>query len=142
MKLQHISPVYVDIIPEKLQDGMIYISERYGTAIHRCCCGCGEEVVTPLTPADWSLRREGDAVTLHPSIGNWSFACRSHYWIQRNSIVWAGAIPTQEVKLIQARDLAAVKLHAAVNNAHKEEQANSRSPLARLWQAIRRWFRG
>lgn len=142
MKIQHISPMYVDTIPEKLQDGVIYISERYGTAIHRCCCGCGEEVVTPLTPADWSLRREGDCVTLHPSIGNWSFACRSHYWIQRNSIIWAGSIPSQEVKVIQARDLAAVKFHAAASNARKEQHASNRSLLARLCQAISRWFRG
>ena len=142
MKLQQISPVYVDTIPETLQDAMLYISESYGTAIHRCCCGCGEEVVTPLTPADWSLRREGDAVTLYPSIGNWSFACRSHYWIQRNRIVWSGSIPSQQVKLIQARDLAAVKLQAAACNARKEEMASRTSPLARLWKVILRWFRG
>jgi hypothetical protein len=28
-------------------------------------------------------------VSLHPSIGNWSFPCRSHYWIRGNEVVWA-----------------------------------------------------
>jgi hypothetical protein len=27
----------------------------FRTAAHCCCCGCGEEVVTPFTPTDWSM---------------------------------------------------------------------------------------
>jgi hypothetical protein len=28
-------------------------------------------------------------VSLDPSIGNWSFPCRSHYWIRNNKVRWA-----------------------------------------------------
>ena len=39
-----ITPVFVDFIPDHVEQGKIYISETYHTAIHKCCCGCGEEV--------------------------------------------------------------------------------------------------
>ena len=32
---------------------------------------------------------DGKTVSLHPSIGNWSFACRSHYWVRNNRVQWA-----------------------------------------------------
>ena len=52
-------------------------------------CGCGNEVVTPLSPSDWELNYNGESISLHPSIGNWSFDCQSHYWVRNNEIVWA-----------------------------------------------------
>ncbi|WP_353963011.1 DUF6527 family protein [Streptomyces sp. NBC_00365] len=36
-------------------------------------CGCGRKVVTPLAPQEWKLTLDGVSVSLHPSIGNWSF---------------------------------------------------------------------
>ena len=51
--------------------------------------GCGGRVVTPLSPDDWRLTYDGDTVSLWPSIGNWAFACQSHYWIRSDQIVWA-----------------------------------------------------
>ncbi len=89
MKQSNLTSQYVNFIPEKLSEGILYICEQYRTASHKCCWGCGEEVVTPHTPADWSIHKEGDTVTLYPSIGNWSFACQSHYWIRRNQVIWA-----------------------------------------------------
>jgi hypothetical protein len=53
------------------------------------CCGCGNEVVTPLSPTDWRLLYDGEGISLEPSIGNWSFHCRSHYWVRKNRVVWA-----------------------------------------------------
>ena len=79
---------FVEYIPEKLSDGTIYISTTYGTAVHKCCCGCGNEVVTPLTPTDWKLIFDGETISLHPSIGNWNLDCKSHYWIKNNEIKW------------------------------------------------------
>jgi hypothetical protein len=49
-------------------------------------CGCGNEVVTPISPTGWTLNFYGDSVSLSPSIGNWSFKCRSHYFITKNKI--------------------------------------------------------
>ena len=73
MRLRH---EFVDHIPEQLDDGVLYVSIRFGTVVHRCACGCGEEVVTPLGPAEWRLTYDGRTVSLEPSVGNWSFPCR------------------------------------------------------------------
>jgi hypothetical protein len=43
-----LQPRYVDFIPKELDDGILYISKRFQTASHRCCCGCGTKIVTPI----------------------------------------------------------------------------------------------
>lgn len=80
---------FVEYIPSNLEDRTVYVSVAYATAVHRCCCGCGQEVVTPLSPTDWKLIFDGETISLDPSIGNWGFRCRSHYWIRRNRVAWA-----------------------------------------------------
>ena len=57
MRLRH---EFVDFVPKRLDDGVLYVSIRFGTAVHRCACGCGEEVVTPLGPGrvEAHLRRQ------------------------------------------------------------------------------------
>ena len=70
MKLRY---EFVDHIPEELDDGVLYVSMRFGTVVHRCACGCGEEVVTPLGPVEWRLTYDGKAVSLEPSIGTGVF---------------------------------------------------------------------
>ena len=72
---------FVTLAPPVLEPGVLYISMEYATVLHLCCCGCGNQVVTPLAPARWRLTYDGRAVSLSPSIGNHSFPCRSHYWI-------------------------------------------------------------
>ena len=98
MKHVSITPVFVEQIPEVLEDGNLYISRRYSTALHKCYCGCGTEVVTPLTPTDWSLAFDGKSVSLSPSIGNWSLPCRSHYIIRKNRVQWVGAMTQQQIE--------------------------------------------
>lgn len=93
MKISSLKPAFVAFIPEELEDGVIYISEQYATVTHRCCCGCGEEVVTPLTPTEWTLTNDDGLVTLYPSVGNWGFKCKSHYWIRKNRVIDAGPMP-------------------------------------------------
>lgn len=77
---------FVEFIPEKPAEGILYITVQYRTAVHLCVCGCGNKVVTPLSPTDWKLMFDGKTVSLSPSIGNWNFDCRSHYWITKNNI--------------------------------------------------------
>ncbi len=91
---------FVDYIPQKLDSGVIYIAPEFGTVTHLCCCGCGNEVVTPLSPKDWKLIFDGDTVTLHPSVGSWSLPCRSHYWIRQNRAVWV--MDDEEPKFIES----------------------------------------
>jgi Family of unknown function (DUF6527) len=88
MKLTKLTHRLVDAVPDTLEPGVLYISMEYATAVHNCCCGCGFEVVTPLAPTGWRLIYDGDSASLEPSIGNWSFPCRSHYWIARNQVRW------------------------------------------------------
>ena len=79
---------FVHFIPQDLAEGTLYLSISFATAIHLCCCGCGNEVVTPLDPKCWRLTFDGKSVSLQPSIGNWSLTCQSHYWITRNNVHW------------------------------------------------------
>jgi hypothetical protein len=88
-KLHHVTHRFVERVPSPLEDGVIYVSIPFGTVIHKCCCGCGDKVVTPLTPVDWSVIFDGQSVSLYPSIGRWDATCRSHYWIDHNRVIWA-----------------------------------------------------
>lgn len=87
--MKNIDHKFVSLIPEKIEAGTLYISIDFKTAIHLCACGCGNEVVTPLSPSDWELIFDGESVSLYPSIGNWSLPCQSHYWIKKSGIKWA-----------------------------------------------------
>jgi len=98
MRLSELKPEFVDLVPPDLEEGVLYVSMNYGTAIHLCACGCGEKAVTPLTPTDWKLIFDGETVSLWPSIGNWSFNCRSHYIVKKNKIRWAEDWSRSKVK--------------------------------------------
>lgn len=148
MKIQNLTPEFVDYIPEKVEEGTLYISERYRTAIHKCCCGCGREVVTPLTPADWQVRRDGNRVSLWPSIGNWSFPCRSHYVIRQNRVLVAGDMNDRQVQQVKARDRADKEKWIARTNRNKAgKNGNGESPPGNATQGIGlldrfvRWWR-
>ena len=43
MKYITLNPKFVDKIPEIIENGNIYISIPFNIAIHKCCCGCGNE---------------------------------------------------------------------------------------------------
>jgi hypothetical protein len=92
-----ISHEFVEFIPDELVEGTLYISIPYATAVHLCACGCGIKVVTPISPPEWELLWDGDTVSLDPSIGNWQFPCRSHYWIRRSQIRWARPMSEEEI---------------------------------------------
>lgn len=80
---------FVENIPEKskLENDTLYISLKYNVAIHKCACGCGNEVVTPLDEDNgWVLSYNGKNVSLDPSIGNWNLPCMSHYWISKGEV--------------------------------------------------------
>lgn len=98
---------FVECIPNTLQEGVIYASIEHATAAHRCCCGCGLEIVTPLSPTDWTLTFDGDSISLNPSIGNWSLPCKSHYWIEKNRVFWARSLSQVAIEKLRASDKAA-----------------------------------
>ncbi len=80
---------FLNQLPPTLEAQTLYISMEYGTVIHLCACGCGRKVVTPISPNDWKLTFDGRSLTLSPSIGNWQYPCRSHYWIRNSRVEWA-----------------------------------------------------
>jgi hypothetical protein len=106
MRPTELRSAFVEFIPVKLSEGVLYISRRYKTATHLCCCGCGLEVVTPLNPTKWSLSEHPNGtISLMPSVGNWSFPCKSHYWIVKGRVKWSYEMSPQLIAAVQARDL-------------------------------------
>jgi hypothetical protein len=95
---------FVEFIPEEIEEGILYISIEYKTAVHKCICGCGNKVVTPITPNDWKVTFDGKTVSLYPSIGNWNFPCRSHYWIKKNVIEHSYQWTDKEIDIGRKKD--------------------------------------
>ena len=138
---------FVEFIPDRLEQGKLYISIQYATASHLCCCGCGSEVVTPFTPTDWTLSFDGETASLDPSISNWSFPCRSHYWIKRNTVRWAGSWTEEQVQAGRARD-ARNKQRQFTTNKPACPPADSVTPATAstekkrptIWRRVTRWL--
>ncbi len=88
-KLTTIKLVRVQYIPKSLEPGILYVAEEFEAAVHLCACGCGLKVSTPLGPTEWSFLDSLAGPSLDPSIGNWEFPCRSHYWLQGGQVIWS-----------------------------------------------------
>ncbi len=95
---------FVETMPDTFEPGVLYVSMEYATAAHRCCCGCGEEVVTPFSPAQWQMSFNGDSVSLRPSIGNWNLRCRSHYVVREGRVIEAPQWTKDEIEAGRRRD--------------------------------------
>lgn len=95
---------FVEFIPNDLEDDVVYISIEYRTAVHMCVCGCGNKVVTPITPADWRITFDGRTISLYPSIGNWNFECQSHYWIIDSEIEHSRKWNLDEIEFSRRHD--------------------------------------
>lgn len=103
-KLHEVIHRFVEHVPSPLEDGVVYVSIGFGTVIHKCCCGCGDKVVTPLTPVDWAVTYDGQSISLYPSIGRWDASCRSHYWIRSNRVLWSDQWSTGKVDTLKQRE--------------------------------------
>lgn len=135
-------PRFVEFIPRDLEAGVLYISDRFKTASHLCACGCGERVVTPLTPVDWGLLVAGDKVSLHPSIGNWNYACKSHYWINNNEVIWGGSLSDLQIAEVQRKDLADKQAYVREQNRNKSSGhvAPSKGKVRRILDKIKKFL--
>lgn len=131
---------FVEFIPEELKERTLYISRTYGTAVHKCCCGCGREVVTPLSPTAWELTFDGKAVSLYPSIGSWSLPCQSHYFITKNKVVWAPAWTQEQIARGRAAEAEARDRYYSDAAAAAKESAGK--PKESWWRRLKRWFLG
>lgn len=79
----------VKYLPDEIDDGILYYSESFSIAAHKCACGCCGVVYTPVKKGEWSIKVESVGPSLSPSIGNWNLPCKSHYWIRRGTVAWA-----------------------------------------------------
>ena len=79
----------VRTMPAQMEPGVLYVSEEFETAAHLCACGCGSKVRTPLADTEWHFTDHPQGPSLYPSIGNWQWPCRAHYWIDRGEIEWS-----------------------------------------------------
>jgi hypothetical protein len=134
----HLAHEFVTAIPESLEESVLYISIPYATAAHLCACGCGREVVTPITPTDWELTFDGESVSLHPSVGNWSFPCQSHYVIKRGRVQWAPRLTREQIQRGRERDRMRKTRYAELRDAGEKpvdspsERVAPRGVFARL----------
>lgn len=104
MRHQTLEHRFVRNVPRELDPGVLYVSVDYATAVHSCCCGCGDRVVTPFTPTDWRMTFDGESISLDPSVGNWNQKCRSHYVIRRSRVLEAGPWSNAQIETERRRD--------------------------------------
>jgi hypothetical protein len=133
-------PEFVTFAPSVLEPGVLYVSMEYATVLHACCCGCRNKVVTPLAPGRWSLTYDGKTISLEPSIGNWSFPCQSHYWIERNVVVWDRPFSRVEIAGVRAADRRDMEL-AAKHAAHRQRPSTRTGQLAVQQEPATSWWR-
>jgi hypothetical protein len=119
----------VRFIPDNLEPGVLYVSEKYQTAHHLCACGCGATIRTPLGPTEWSFMETETGPSLSPSIGNWQQACQSHYWIERGQVSWARKWSPEQI--------AAGRQH---EDARRRLYYDTRYPTG-IWQRFLRWIK-
>ena len=138
---------FVEYIPNDLKEGTIYVSISFATVVHKCCCGCGNEVVAPLSPTDWQLIFDGQSISLNPSIGNWNFPCQSHYWIKRNRIQWARRWSREEIRAGRAYDSLAKEryfdctktptVHDAIAGVGEPGESKLKG---NFWRKLKKWL--
>lgn len=148
VRINEITPLVVELAPKELRRGILYVSYKYKLALHLCCCGCGEKVVTPLSPAEWQLRLTNGIATLHPSIGNWSMKCKAHYLIRNNKVIWAGDMSNRQIAAVLRRDKAAIDAMYLANKQQRQIMGVSGKPasqpptVAQLLVKVWNWLFG
>lgn len=132
---------FVEYIPDNLNDNTIYVSIKFATAAHKCCCGCGNEVFTPLSPTDWKLIFNGKSISLEPSIGNWSFKCKSHYWIRHNNVIWAAQWSQEEIDAARIYDRSAKeKYFGDASSSETTEKPHNNKQKQSFWMQLKQWW--
>jgi hypothetical protein len=149
MRHKRLEHRFVEDIPESLDPGVLYVSMEYATAAHSCCCGCGEEVVTPFTPTDWKMTFDGETISLKPSVGSWTLACRSHYVIDRGKVIEAAPWTSEQIDSERHRDRAAkaryYRQQEAVSQPHialTSSQPAAPPSADGLWQRLWHFITG
>lgn len=131
--IKNLEHVFLDTIPDELEEGILYISLRFKVIMHSCCCGCKEKVVTPLSPARWKMTFDGKTISLSPSIGNWNSDCQSHYWITNSEVEWAGKWSKSNIIEGKIYEKEKRKEYYKKSNIHKKKET--------FFEKIRSYFK-
>lgn len=132
---------FVEYVPDDLKGGVIYVCIPFATVVHKCACGCGREVVTPLSPTDWELIFDGQTISLDPSIGNWNYPCQSHYWIRRDKVIWDRKWSRREIDAGRADDRDQKVIYSdkrASDSPREDHDEDTHERPESLWQRFRR----
>lgn len=144
MRVKHLTPQFVERFPPKLEPGELYLAMEFATAAHLCACGCGTKVITPFSQTDWQMSFDGENVSLKPSVGNWAFPCRSHYWVQSGRIEWAGDMSQEAINAGRKRDRdAKARAQAGKPDSNPQQPlptAQPSLPAPSLLGKIRQWL--
>ena len=136
VQLKSVTPKFVEYIPsdgEELLQGIVYISMKYKTVVHRCPCGCGELSEFMLDPIRFRIEYDGRSVTFDPSIGNSNLRCRSHYWIRKNEIHWCAPMQEWETAQAQRRE------RDRALEGRKTDETVTKRGFGKLWRNIVNW---
>ena len=137
----------VESFPRLLNAGILYYSKRFSAAAHACACGCGREVITPISPVQWRLTYDASGPSLRPSIGNWNFPCRSHYWITGGRVVWDYDMSDEKIKSGRAFNAKLRERYFDEQNAREETPtapppAQPQEPPRGLLNRLFQWLTG
>ncbi|WP_416187311.1 DUF6527 family protein [Hydrocarboniphaga sp.] len=87
-------------------------------------------MATPFSPTDWRLSFDG-RVSLSPSVGNWNFKCRSHYFITGNRVRWAADMSQKDIDAGRQRDQVAKERQYTQPNAAPHGRDDQTKPPPR-----------
>jgi len=90
MKDEHVVAVHVSKLldKEQMEQGKVYVVDRYQTTSHLCCCGCGERIVMSIDSLGWKYSEKDNRPTFSPSIGGFGLPCKSQYSIRDGEVIW------------------------------------------------------
>lgn len=132
---------FVQHIPEKIEPGILYISLEFKTIIHSCACGCGNEIVTQISPDKWTFIFNGESVSLNPSIGNWSLPCQSHYWIKNSQVKWASKFTDYEIGQVKNQDKEDSEAYYFAKDKTLEKIDVPNIESNSIWDILKKWLR-
>ena len=85
---------FISKAPCSMENGVLYIVPHANLSMHKCMCGCGETVIAPIDENGgrergfWGWTYDGKNASLHPSVGNYKQACKSHYFLTNGKVQW------------------------------------------------------
>lgn len=142
MRRDRMTHEFVEYVPSTLAEGVLYVSVRFRTVVHLCACGCAAKIATPLSPANWQLGFDGESISLSPSIGAWGLPCRSHYWIESNTVLWSSPWTEERIRWGRARDDQARRRYFAQRAGQPTEETPAPPAAAAPhgWRKVAGWL--